>query len=157
MPTPLRFLTAAAIAGLISAPAAAQPGPARHFLEDALKGDNSEMMLGQMAAERGASPALRDFGRTLHDDHAHARNITLPLARQAGVPDTNRPMPEAAQERRKLERLHGRAFDREFASYMVKDHRKEIADFETDVLSGFVLALYAVLIAEGIRTLESRV
>jgi len=54
------------------------------------------MMLGQMAAERGASPALRDYGRTLHDDHAKARAHVVPLAQQAGVSISDDPMPEAA-------------------------------------------------------------
>jgi putative membrane protein len=119
-----------AMAGLVTAgAAAAQPGGARHFLTDAIKGDNSEMMLGQMAAERGASPALRSYGQTLHDDHAKARADAMQVAAAMGLPDTRAPMPEAAKERRKLERLHGRAFDREFAHYMVGDHRKDIADF----------------------------
>jgi putative membrane protein len=109
--------------------ASAQSGEARHFLTDAMQGDNSEMMLGQMAAERGASPAMRDYGRTLHEDHAKARTDAVRVARAMGVPEASEPMPEAAQERRKLERLHGRAFDREFARYMVNDHRKDIAEF----------------------------
>lgn len=122
------------LASLVLAAAAsaacAQPNAARHFLEDALKGDNSEMMLGQMAAENGASPALKAYGQTLHDDHARAREQVVPLAQREGVAVTEEPMPEAAAERRKLERLHGRAFDREFARYMVSDHKKDIAEFQ---------------------------
>jgi putative membrane protein len=125
-----RSAAAVLAASALASAAAAQTGAERHFLDDALKGDNSEMMLGQIAAERGASPALRSYGRTLHDDHATAREQVVPLARQAGVAISEQPMPEAAQERRKLARLHGRAFDREFSSYMVKDHRKDIAEFE---------------------------
>jgi len=126
---PALALAATLVVAGFAVPAAAAHGD-RHFLENALKGDNSEMMLGSLAAERGASPELRDFGRTLRDDHARARDQTVPLARREGVPITQAPMPEAASERRKLERLHGRAFDREFARYMVKDHRKDIAEFE---------------------------
>jgi putative membrane protein len=125
-----RLTLAAAAASALASAAAAQPQADRRFLDEALKGDNSEMMLGQLASERGARPALRDYGRTLHDDHVAARRQVVPLARQAGVSISDQPMPEAAQERRKLERLRGQAFDREFASYMVKDHRKDISDFE---------------------------
>jgi putative membrane protein len=121
---------AAMAAYALASGAAAQGDGELHFLADALKGDNSEMMLGQMAGERGSSPALRDYGRTLHDDHAKARERVAPIAQQAGVSITDEPMPEAAQERRKLERLHGQAFDREFARYMVKDHRQDISEFE---------------------------
>ncbi len=117
-------------------PASAQSDEARHFLETALKGDNSEMMLGEMASKRGESRALRAYGQTLHDDHARAREQVVPLARRAGVAITDQPMPEAAAERSKLERLHGPAFDREFAAYMVKDHRKDIAEFEKEARRG---------------------
>jgi putative membrane protein len=125
-----RLAAAVIAASALASAAAAQDGGERHFLDDALKGDNSEMMLGQMAAERGGSPALRDYGRALHDDHANARAQVVPLARQAGVSISDQPMPEASHEQRKLETLHGRAFDREFASYMVNDHRKDISEFE---------------------------
>jgi len=112
--------------------ASAQGAGAQDFLAKAIKGDNSEIMLGSMAAERGASPALRAYGQTLHDDHSHAREQAVPLAQRMGVTVPTEPMPEAASERNKLEGLHGRAFDHEFASYMVKDHKKDIADFERE-------------------------
>ena len=124
-----RMITGAAAALLLAGAASAQPGEDRHFLKDAIRGDNSEMMLGQMAAERGASPGVRDFGRMLHDDHARAREEAVRVAARFGVADTQEMMPEARQEARKLRGLRGRAFDREFVRYMVKDHRKDIAEF----------------------------
>ncbi|MBW8815653.1 MAG: DUF4142 domain-containing protein [Caulobacterales bacterium] len=114
---------------LAATSAAAQPKPPREFLKDALQGDNSEMRLGDLAAQRAASPAVRDFGRTLHDDHARAREEALRVAQRVGVPDTQAMAPEARQEARRLDRLRGRAFDREFIRYMIHDHRKDIADF----------------------------
>ena len=103
---------------------------ARHFLRDALQGDNSEVMLGKMAAERGDSPALKRYGQMLFDDHSMHRDQVLKAGSGMGLPDDRQPMEVAAKERDKLERLHGRDFDKEFAKYMVKDHRKDIADYE---------------------------
>src|SRR5437016_6026822 len=92
----------------------AQPrGSERQFIEKAIKGDNSEAMLGGLAAERGASPGVRDFGRTLRDDHQRAKGEATQVATRLGAPVPDGIMPEAQQERRKLDRLHGRAFDRE--------------------------------------------
>jgi len=128
-----RLIGGAAAALLLMAGAAsAQPHEDRHFLQDALRGDNSEMMLGQLAAERAMSPRVRDYGRTLHDDHAKARDEALRVAGQFGVRDTNDVMPEARREAQKLRHLRGRAFDREFVRYMVQDHRKDIADFRKE-------------------------
>lgn len=123
----------ALLAGLtalsLATAAGASPREDRHFLQDALKGDNSEMTLGDMAARMGSSPALRDYGRTLHDDHARAKEDALRVATAMGVADTSEMMPEARAEARKLRGLRGRAFDREFARYMVGDHRNDIAEF----------------------------
>lgn len=115
---------------------AAQAAGEKPFLTKALKGDNSEMALGQMAAARGQSQGTRAFGRMLHEDHAAAKLKTLPVAQAHGVGDTNQMAQEARVEQQKLHHLHGRAFDREFARYMVKDHRKDIANFERQTRTG---------------------
>jgi putative membrane protein len=123
----LVLLTTVACAGVVFAK---DDDKARHFLRDALQGDNSEVMLGKMAAERGDSPALKHYGQMLFDDHSMHRDKVLRAGSGFGLPDDRQPMDMAARERDKLERLHGRDFDREFAKYMVKDHRKDIAEYE---------------------------
>jgi len=106
------------------------------FLRAALRGDNSEVRLGHLAEQQGHAPALRAFGRTLARDHAAARQQVLPVAKAHGVPATTEMAPEARTEYAKLRRMHGWAFDQEFARYMVKDHRKDIADFERQASHG---------------------
>ena len=132
-----QFAAVVLVAGTASAcNSGGQAAGPQHFLEDALKGDNSEMMLGRMAAQSAASPELRAYGQTLYDDHARALEQATRAARQAGVHITDQPMPEAVEERRKLAGLRGRDFDREFASYMVEDHKKDIAEFEKQAAKG---------------------
>ncbi|HXU98997.1 MAG TPA: DUF4142 domain-containing protein [Caulobacteraceae bacterium] len=106
------------------------------FLKKALEGDNSEIALGQMAEQHGSSAGTRDFGRMLHDDHTAAKAKALPVARAHGVADTSEMAAEAKVEAAKLQGLSGPAFDREFARYMVADHRHDIADFEQEVRRG---------------------
>lgn len=130
------ILAATAATLLAAQPSAAQPGRDRQFLKDALQGDNSEMRLGDLAAQRAQDPAVRDFGRMLHDDHARSREEALRVAQQMGVRDTQAMAPEARQEARKLDRLRGRAFDREFVRYMVEDHRKDVAEFRRQARRG---------------------
>jgi putative membrane protein len=128
------FWSAFFAAGLLAGSALA--GPDQSFLKKALQGDNSEAALGTMAEQHGASPAIRDFGRMLHDDHVAAKAKALPIAQQHGVPNTDEMAPEAKAEAKKLEALSGPAFDREFARYMVSDHTKDIADFEKETQHG---------------------
>jgi putative membrane protein len=72
----------------------------------------------------------------LHDDHSAAKQKALVVAQAHGLSDTDAMAPEAKMEQRKLKRLHGAAFDREFARYMVKDHKHDIADFEKEARTG---------------------
>jgi len=106
------------------------------FLTNAIKGDNSETRLGRLAAERGASSGVRSFGRMLEGDHSAGRKETVPIARRHHVTPPTAMADEARKEYRKLQGLRGRDFDREFARYMVDDHKKDISEFEKEVRSG---------------------
>lgn len=122
------IMQSALLAAMLAAtmPAAAAT---RTFLTKAVMGDNSEITLGTIAAQRGTSAGVRQFGQALVTDHRHARTEAARVARRHHIAVRTSIMPEAATERRKLMNLHGRAFDREFARYMVEDHQKDIADF----------------------------
>src|SRR5438270_729763 len=84
---------------------AALAGPPRQFLDDAIKGDNSEMTLGRLIASRGSSAQVKSFGNTLYRDHSLAKGQAVAVARQMGVRPPTEMMPEARVEQRKLERL----------------------------------------------------
>jgi putative membrane protein len=128
------LLAVAACTALAATTASAASDKA--FLTKAMKGDNSEMTFGEIAAQKGESPGVRDFGRMLHTDHAKAKSEVVPIARAHDVPITDEMAPEAKAEKVKLDGLSGAAFDREFASYMVDDHKKDIADFQRQAKMG---------------------
>ncbi|MGZ5922866.1 MAG: DUF4142 domain-containing protein [Rhizomicrobium sp.] len=113
-------------------PAAARADSPREFLYQALQGDNSEIMLGNLAADRARDPAVRDYGRKLASDHSQARSEVLDVGRRFGIRPTREVASEARDEREKLQDMHGRDFDREFVRYMVDDHRKDIDDFRDE-------------------------
>ncbi len=113
-------------------PVAAQADSPREFLQNALMGDNSEIMLGNLAAERGRSEGVREFGRTLVRDHSQARNEVLDVGRRFGLRPTREVKPEVREMRDRLIALRGRAFDREFISHMVEDHRNDIGEFRDE-------------------------
>jgi putative membrane protein len=114
------------------APIAAQADSPREFLTNALRGDNSEIMLGNLAADRGRSPGVREFGRTLVNDHSQARTEVLDVGRRFGIRPTREVKPEARELRDQLASLRGREFDRVFISHMVDDHRQDIAEFRDE-------------------------
>lgn len=125
-----------AAAALLAIPVAATAAPPAKFLGDAIKGDNSEMTLGALAARRGKSAGVRSFGHMLAADHAKAKAAAIAVAHREHVAVPRTMMPEARAEFAKLQRLSGDAFDREFARYMVDDHRKDIREFSDQARTG---------------------
>ncbi len=102
------------------------------FLTDAIKGDNSEIQLGQLAQTKAASKGVKDFGQTLVTDHGKAKDQASTLAQQANMTVPTEMKPEAKSELQKLQGMSGAAFDKEFVSYMVQDHKKDIAKFQQE-------------------------
>ena len=100
------------------------------FLTDAIKGDNGEIALGQMAQQKGASQDVKDFGQTLVTDHTNAKQQAAALAQQAGMTVPDGMKDEQTAEQTKLEGLTGAAFDKEFARFSVDAHQKDIAKFQ---------------------------
>ncbi|HRY04755.1 MAG TPA: DUF4142 domain-containing protein [Beijerinckiaceae bacterium] len=125
-----------AVAALVITPAFAQSDASREFLKEAIQGDNAEIQMGQLAAARGGSKDVRDFGKMLSRDHqkaaAQARKVAtqMKMKAPAGIPDA------AKEEKAKLRKLKGADFDKEFASYMVEDHRKDIDEFQREAEQG---------------------
>jgi len=127
------FILGVAIAAL---GASAHAAGDKTFLRKALMGDNAEMQMGQMAQQKGVSQGVKDFGKMLYDDHQKAKADALTVAQGHGVADTKAVPPGATAEQTKLSGLSGADFDREFARFMVKEHKKDIAAFEKQAKSG---------------------
>jgi putative membrane protein len=126
------FLLVGTFAAAIGWSSAAQADSPREFLIQAQQGNNSEIMLGRLAADQGRSPAVRDFGNRLVSDHRQARDEVRDVGRRFGLRPDRDIAPEAREERDRLAGLRGREFDREFIRYMVDDHRKDIGEFRDE-------------------------
>lgn len=122
-------LVGLAVAAAASAPALADTS---EFLTKAIKGDNSETRLGALAAKRGHSAKVKNFGGMLERDHSKAKTEAAPIAAKHGVAVPTEMADEAQTEYVKLQGMHGAAFDHEFGRYMVEDHKKDIADFKKE-------------------------
>lgn len=105
------------------------------FVTDAIKGDNGEVAIGQLAAQKASSQAAKDFGNMLATDHGAHKQKLAALATTANVAVTDEPTPEAKSNLDKLKGLTGSAFDKAFADMMVDDHTKDIAKYEKQAQS----------------------
>ena len=100
------------------------------FVKDAAVGGMEEVQLGQLAAQKATDPDVKNFGQKMVDDHSKANDQLKQVASQKGieVPST---LPASKQkEVDHLSKLNGTAFDKAYVSMMVKDHKKDVAEFK---------------------------
>lgn len=88
--------------------------------------NTADIETGRLAAARGASREVRDFGAMLERDHTHVRQLGRDLAKKLGVTPTP-PQPDQgardhAAAMKQLRALHGQAFDRAFLQHEVDFH-----------------------------------
>jgi putative membrane protein len=110
--------------------------PAAVFLTDAMKGDNSEVKVGKLAQEKGASQGVKDFGKMLADDHGKHKDQLAKVAMAMNVPTTDETKPEADALYGKLQGLSGADFDKAFIAGMIEDHQKDIDKYQQEANSG---------------------
>ncbi|MFT4184449.1 MAG: DUF4142 domain-containing protein [Rhizobium sp.] len=122
------FVGAVAAGCLIASAALAQSD--KQFLSDAIKGDNAEIALGQLAVRKGASDGVRSFAQMLIDDHGRGKKEPTAPPADLDVKVTSGISPQVQGEIDTLQRATGPDFDKAFVAYMVSDHEKDIAAFK---------------------------
>lgn len=130
---PMIVLSLAAVPALLATPAFAMSDPA--FLADAMKGDNNEVAAGKMAAMRGSTEAVRNYGHMLVHDHGAHRMKVVALGRHMGVHSTVALSDDGKQMRSMLMGLRGAKFDAAFKQGMIDDHQKDIAKYQDEANS----------------------
>ena len=106
------------------------------FVTEAMKADNGEVALGNLAQQKGSSSGVKDLGKMLATDHGAHKQVVAALAQKANVPVTDDLKEEAKAEEAKLQGLSGAAFDKEFVRATVEAHQKDIAKYEQEAKSG---------------------
>ena len=120
----------------------------KKFLEDATQGGMSEVQMGQLASDKASNPKVKAFGQKMVTDHTMLNNELKPFADKMGVEPPAGLDAEDQAELDKLNGLSGSAFDKEYVSYMMKDHDKDLKDFRKEVATTGNPALKAA-VAKG--------
>ena len=113
------------------------------FIMDAAMGGMMEVELGRVAAEKGMSDAVKQFGQRMVDDHSKANQELMSLARGKGITLPTTIDEKHQKEMTKFSSLSGAEFDREYTKMMVSDHRKDVSEFEKQSTRGTDAALKA--------------
>ena len=102
------------------------------FIKDAAQGGMSEVELGQLAVAKGSSQEVRKFGQQMVDDHSKANDRLKELATSKGINLPKTPNVTQKATKTRLARLSGEQFDKAYLADMLKDHKKDIAAFQTE-------------------------
>jgi len=143
MNTCLRMMATAGAALALAVPTAAQqgmhgsvPAPDKEFMVKAAQGGMGEVALGALAQHHGSKAGVKRFGQRMVTDHSKANAELMRVAAEKGVTLPDAPGPEEQATKAKLSSLSGAAFDKAYVSDMVEDHKKDIADFTKEAMTG---------------------
>lgn len=106
------------------------------FLRKAAQGGLAEIKLGGLAAEKGNSDDVKQFGRKMVTDHTRLNETMKPIAESMSVvlPTKLSKMDQAEYD--KLNAMSGDDFDKEYLAYMTTDHHHDLKEFENEAESG---------------------
>jgi putative membrane protein len=103
---------------------------AQSFIERAAEGQQVEIALGQLAAERAGDEQVKQFGAQMVEDHHKANQEIEQLASKEGVQLPMHLTGKHKNKKEKISQLSGKEFDRAYMTYMLRDHAKDLKEFE---------------------------
>lgn len=105
------------------------------FVKEAVQGNRAEIRLGDLAAQKAENPLVREFGKTLSQDHAAALKRSENVAKSLKIEAPAEPAGEANRQYDGLAQLSGAQFDAAFVSHMIVAHEAEIAKYSRNASS----------------------
>lgn len=111
-------------------------GPDSLFVMKAAAGGLMEVEAGNIAQQNGQSDRVKAFGSMMVNDHGAANQELMSLAQGRGVTLPTALPSDMQQHMEGMRKMKGKAFDNHYMDMMLKDHKKDIADFEKQANSG---------------------
>jgi putative membrane protein len=104
----------------------------RRFIETAARGGMAEVELGRLGTQKATGPEVKALAQMMVDDHSKANDELKTLASQKGVtlPTDTDAKHKSLTDR--LDKLSGEQFDKTFTEEVLKDHKKDVAEFQRE-------------------------
>ena len=100
----------------------------RKFMNEAAIGGMEEVELGKLAQSKASTDDVKKFGQRMVDDHSKANDQLKSLASSKGVDLPTQLDKKAQGDVDKLTKAT--SFDKQYMAMMVKDHKKDVSEFE---------------------------
>jgi putative membrane protein len=94
------------------------------FMMNAAKGGMMEVDMGKVAAQNAQNADVKKFGNRMVTDHSKANGELMALAKEEGVALPGAKSPGKWKS------------DKDYMGMMVKDHEKDLAEFQNEAKSG---------------------
>lgn len=104
----------------------------QQFLTEMAQGNIAEIELGQLAQQKASNPAVRDFATRMVRDHTTLNNQLKQAASQLQVTLPTNVTAQQSEQKRKLEGMSGKAFDRAYMEIMLSDHQTDIKNVQQE-------------------------
>jgi len=104
----------------------------KEFVIEAAQGGMAEVSLGQMAAAKATNNDVKEFGNRMVTDHSKANDELKQLATNKGITLPADPGADEKKTEEALSKKSGKAFDKAYMTDMVKDHEKDVAEFQKE-------------------------
>jgi putative membrane protein len=108
------------------------PMSAEKFIRKAQAGGQMEVQMGQLGQQQGQNQEVKNLAATLVRDHTKANQKLQQIASTKNI-TVDQKGEEHAKHQKHLDQLKsksGAEFDKEFVRMALKDHKKDIAEFE---------------------------
>lgn len=100
----------------------------REFMMKAAEGGMKEVEMGRMGEQQAKNADVKSFGKRMVTDHSKANNELMALAQKKGV--------KLGNKAPKMSKMGGANFDKEYMDDMVKDHEKDLSEFQREASGG---------------------
>lgn len=132
----LVFLAATAFAQSADSNQASLNQQDREFANMAAQGNQGEIALGNLAQHKASNDAVKQFAKTIIDDHTNAGQQLKNWASQSKFTLPNGLTQEDNSTKSSLSSLSGSQFDQKYIQSQLQDHKKAIALFEKEINEG---------------------
>ena len=112
------------------------PPSDQKFAEKAAQGGKAEVELGQLALQKASDEKVKQFAQKMVDDHTKANQQLQQVAEQEHITLPTSMDADAQQAQQHLAKLSGPEFDKAYMRHQLKDHQKDVAEFQKEATNG---------------------
>lgn len=106
------------------------------FAVKAADGGMMEVAMGKLAQTKATQKEVKEFGSMMHTDHSAAGDELKSLAKTRNISLPATLSNDKQKKYDELNAMQGDKFDREYISFMVKDHKEDIEEFREQAREG---------------------